>query len=553
MVTRRSIRRLLPVICGVILLRIYVIRLRGDLEEDEDTGFHSWHEFTSSEINPEREVLPGPTETPRSSKATERQDVDILLERGKYPSHQNAVNQSEEDKGQVNVFTSSGNEVLSNILDHSPLWMRITDDLYTYSGFWDSRPQLPEGSVARILGIIRYRKELMQPGLGFKVSAWVKDNVLNCSCHLWYTGTDVPSLGTLKAFVYEEGMKDYVGTFLLCYPLPIDMAKNVVDSGSTNFSSNNHQVKIPYAVSIVPNDSPNASYSMVYLQREVDPASVSENSSAVCVRPLFGPYNDLVGMAQFISYYTSVLKINYFYFYDLAVSDVVREFLVKVSALGVKIEMLHWNVPTTDWEKLWDLGSLTAINDCVYRSAKKHAYVAVVDLDEFIVPKLKGLTLEDVYKKVIAHKMGEHGDAALIRNVFFCYEFEKTKSDAIDKDELPIFRYIHREDRIWPSKQRSKMIVVPGAVVALGHHMIHHFAKENLKNHGAPNTIAILRHYRTCNEVNMGIHATGPRVLDQKPIKDASMMKFKSSVMKSRVLQLYLQFLQNKVPSNMTV
>lgn len=546
MVTRRSIRRLLPVVCAVLLVRIYVIRLQEGHGEDDDSALHSWHESTSNEVKSEMEVLHGPSETPQSSVVTETQEVDILLGRGGYQSHQKVLGHGE---GQGTAVNMSDRTDLTGSHDPSPLWMRITDDLYTYSGFWDSRPSLPEGPVARVLGIMRYKKELMQPGRGFKVSSWVKDNVLNCSCLLWYTDTNVPSQGTLKAFVYEEGLKVYVGTFLLCYPLSTDEA-NKVDSMSSNASSNNSQEKIPYAVSIIPKDCQNSSYSLIYLRREEETANASENSSAVCVRPLFGPYNDLVGMAQFISYYSSVLNVNYFYFYDLALNDDVREYLSKVATLGVKINILYWNVPTTDWEKLWDLGSLTALNDCVYRSSKKHTYVAVVDLDEFIVPKMKGLTLEDIYKKVISHKVGNHGDAALIRNVFFCYEFENTKNNATDANELPIFRYIHREDRIWPSKLRSKMIVVPEAVVALGHHMIHHFAKGNLKNHGAPNTIAVMRHYRTCKEVNMGTHATGPRVLDQKTVKDASMMKFRSSILKSRVLQLYLQFIQNKMKSN---
>nr|XP_027239128.1 uncharacterized protein LOC113830126 [Penaeus vannamei] len=473
MVTRRSIRRLLPVVCAVLLVRIYVIRLQEGHGEDDDSALHSWHESTSNEVKSEMEVLHGPSETPQSSVVTEtRRWIFYWGRRISEPS-----------------------EAVSGIPGHP----------------------YPKARGARA------RDHEVQEGAhaawsGFKVSSWVKDNVLNCSCLLWYTDTNVPSQGTLKAFVYEEGLKVYE--------------------------------KIPYAVSIIPKDCQNSSYSLIYLRREEETANASENSSAVCVRPLFGPYNDLVGMAQFISYYSSVLNVNYFYFYDLALNDDVREYLSKVATLGVKINILYWNVPTTDWEKLWDLGSLTALNDCVYRSSKKHTYVAVVDLDEFIVPKMKGLTLEDIYKKVISHKVGNHGDAALIRNVFFCYEFENTKNNATDANELPIFRYIHREDRIWPSKLRSKMIVVPEAVVALGHHMIHHFAKGNLKNHGAPNTIAVMRHYRTCKEVNMGTHATGPRVLDQKTVKDASMMKFRSSILKSRVLQLYLQFIQNKMKSN---
>ncbi|XP_037791875.1 uncharacterized protein LOC119587182 [Penaeus monodon] len=79
---------------------------------------------------------------------------------------------------------------------------------------------------------------------------------------------------------------------------------------------------------------------------------------------------------------------------------------------------------------------------------------------------------------------------------------------------LGLYRYIHREDRVWPSKL-SKMIVVTEAVIASPENNIqqglglnvalaklrsttnHHRPSENLKNHGAP----VLRHYHTCKDV----------------------------------------------------
>lgn len=416
-----------------------------------------------------------------------------------------------------------------------PLWMHITDDLYTYSAFWDARQNLPMGPMVRILGILRYRKELLLDIAKYKWSGEIKSNALNYSCFLWYTEQDTEK-GQLNAFIYEEGLKVFVGTYFFCSPQR---------SASNSSSLKPDEHRVPYAVSLVPHGASNASHKLIYLSPSRKTDLDELNHAGVCVRPLFGPYTDLAAITVFISYYSTVLNVSHFYFYDFAISEKVKELLMILMAdAELRIHLLPWNIPFTEWETLWDLGSLTSINDCMYRTSGHHNYVAIVDVDEFIVPRAPITNLGQLYKSVIKHKHGQEGDSVLILNAFFCSEFKK-KNETNRNDNFSVFTDTFREARLWPPKTRSKIVVMPEAVIAVGHHMVHHFLKPTSKNHASPKLFAVLHHYRNCDGLRMGMHATGSKVLSQKPIQDNAMLKYKKDVLASRPMKQYLLFIKN--------
>uniref|UniRef100_A0A0P4WGF8 Glycosyltransferase family 92 protein n=1 Tax=Scylla olivacea TaxID=85551 RepID=A0A0P4WGF8_SCYOL len=416
-----------------------------------------------------------------------------------------------------------------------PLWMHITDDLYTYSAFWDARQNLPMGPMVRILGILRYQKELLLDIAKYRWSGEIKNDALNYSCFLWYTGQDTEK-GQLNAFIYEEVLKVFVGTYFFCSP-----KRSASNSSSLRLGEN----RVPYAVSLVPHGASNASHKLIYLTLSRKTELDTMNHTGVCVRPLFGPYTDLAAITLFISYYSTVLSISHFYFYDFAISEKVKELLMILMADGeVSIHLLPWNIPFADWESLWDLGSLTSINDCIYRTSGKHNYVAIVDLDEFIVPRAPITNLGQLYTSVIKHKHGKMGDSVLILNAFFCSEFQK-KNGTNKSNDFSVFTDTFREARLWPPKTRSKIVVVPEAVVAVGHHMVHHFLKPTSKNQASPKLFAVLHHYRNCDGLRMGIYATGSLVLNQKPIQDSAVLKYKKDVLASRTMRQYLLFIKD--------
>ncbi|KAK4325617.1 hypothetical protein Pmani_003824 [Petrolisthes manimaculis] len=462
----------------------------------------------------------------------------------------------------------------------TPMWTRISDNIYTYSAFWDSREGLePVGPVARVLGLLRYNNDQMEhtPAGGF--TGVVKEGTLNSSCFLWFEGRGYME-GLLRTFVYEEALKVFVGTFFLCYPKP----------SASNSSSDVTETTslIPYAVSLVSNvynstTTPPNMHKLIYLKTQHtlnnnESDGGQYNSSAVCVRSLFGPYSDLKGLTQFISYYSSVLSVKHFYFYDLAIDATIRDFLFKLVDVGVFVYILPWNVPTIDWDELWDLGSLTALNDCVYRSSGLHHHVALVDLDEFIVPRRSVTGLAQLYNEVLRYKHGSQGDAVIISNVFYCYEFQNsTKFDMSNKSaksqnsdnsrnfgkntdfantqtgsntnlnentnfedkkkttswrdtNLSIFQLTRREVRLWPPKYRSKIVVIPEYILSTGHHMVHHFLSQHVKNTASPKHVSVLHHYRTCLQLRLGMFGTGKLVLDCPSVVDKAMLKYKDKV-----------------------
>ncbi|XP_066951094.1 uncharacterized protein [Macrobrachium rosenbergii] len=421
-----------------------------------------------------------------------------------------------------------------------PAWMRITDDIYTYSAFWDDREQLDEGPVARILGILRLKNEIMHEENKFLWKGTVKEELLNCTCLLWYRGEREAHVGVLKAHVFDEGRKVFGGTFFFCYPQGTNNTeKRQVESRGTNVKEIESR---PYAVSLHPHSTVDAPHKLIYLNHNpVRNAHhpVKDNSSAVCVRALFGPYDDVSGIAQFVSYYNSVLNVSHFYFYDLAIAPQVHELIESYRDLGLAFEVFPWNLPTSEWEELWDMGSLISLNDCVYRSSGKHSFVAVVDLDEFIVPKKTFRSLEELYRNVLNFRKGNHGDAVLFSNVFFCLDFKEPSSPTNKNESFPIFKYTRRESRLWPPKTRSKMLVVPEAVVTVGHHMVHGFVSKTLTNRSSSKLFAVLHHYRVCEDIHLGMFGTGKEVLGESTVRDLSMLQYKKVTMNSKTMKLF--------------
>ncbi|XP_064082720.1 uncharacterized protein LOC135198757 [Macrobrachium nipponense] len=500
----------------------------------------------------------GPKGAVNLVRVNENSDQDIL-EAEDYPvRYKNSIDEPQRLEGgnpptvRENDSYSKGTFKEAHGGRFPPAWMRITDDISTYSAFWDDREQLNEGPVARILGALRLKSDIMHEENKFLWKGTVKEERLNCTCLLWYRGKREAHEGILKAHVFDEGRKVFGGTFFLCYPQGANNTeKGQVDSKGTNVRAIETR---PYAVSLHPHDTVDAPHKLIYLNHNsVSNAyhPVKDNSSAVCVRALFGPYDDVSGIAQFVSYYNSVLNVSHFYFYDLAVAPQVYELIESYRGLGLAFEMFPWNLPTSEWGELWDMGSLISLNDCVYRSSGKHAFVAIVDLDEFIVPKKAFHGLAELYRNVLNFRRGNHGDAVLFSNVFFCLDFKESRSSSSKKNEsFPIFEYTRRESRLWPPKTRSKMLVVPEAVVTVGHHMVHGFVSKTLTNRSSSKLFAVLHHYRVCEDIRLGMFSTGKEVLGQSTVRDLSMLQYKKVTMNSKTMKLFKKCIEGLVTGN---
>jgi len=91
----------------------------------------------------------------------------------------------------------------------------------------------------------------------------------------------------------------------------------------------------------------------------------------------------LLGVSEIFLYVTGSLKSSNSY-----VSKVLESYAKDADRAGLQLTVIQWNVPPERIINYFD--EQESMNDCVYRAALRHRYVAVSDLDEVLVPRQPG-------------------------------------------------------------------------------------------------------------------------------------------------------------------
>ncbi|KAJ1527536.1 hypothetical protein ONE63_007505 [Megalurothrips usitatus] len=222
-----------------------------------------------------------------------------------------------------------------------------------------------------------------------------------------------------------------------------------------------------------------------------DPASL-----AVCVKPLHFSYNRPVEMLEFLELNT-MLGADHFTFYNHTIGPQVSCILHDYAARG-RVTLLPWNLNMASQREIRTEGLFAALNDCLYRNMHRHALVAQIDLDEYIVPR-HNLTLPDLLQWLGKRLNTRSAGSFSFQNAFFYLQWPD--DPLVDKhgldSRLLTARKTTRRTKLHPHKQRSKYIARPEFVVEAGNHFVWEF----LPGHGAINvhpSAAILHHYRVC-------------------------------------------------------
>lgn len=207
----------------------------------------------------------------------------------------------------------------------------------------------------------------------------------------------------------------------------------------------------------------------------------------ICVPPMFGNI-DSIQFVEFIEL-NQLLGFQHFIFYISSVNNKdMFQVLDYYKNIGT-ITTIDWNIPSTIHNgHIWYNGQLSAHNDCLYRAMSLTHYLAIIDLDEFIVPHNGQRTLTDMIPKLFGNNIcGLSFDSA-----FYDKNFSKSKSQSrlmtvTNTGRTAVF-----------SKVRTKVIVKPSKVFEIG---IHHISKplsEDYKVEKVDTSVAFLHHYREC-------------------------------------------------------
>jgi len=424
-----------------------------------------------------------------------------------------------------------------------PIWTRISDSVYTYSAFLDMRGIGNRFNIRnvpiRIIGLWKLPPKgpilRQKPLLWYHIKDEIEISPTQYHCKVFYVNNVTGRLESFKAQtlthkIFEEGLKVFAGTFFNCY---INKSMAQILAGSSESLSVSIYPTFPssaqqYPTKLIP----------VVIIPQVNAGSRGKSPPplTLCVRPLFGPMDDLVQLRQFLRFYAA-MEVSEFNFYDFGLSSPAKAELRTVAAFtGTKVTIKKWNLPTGNWEELWDYGSLAALNDCVYRNMDKR-WVIVVDLDEFMVPQEEITTLQRFLTNSSNY---ESYSQLLARNTFFCNEFCR---QSVGSDELPIFSCLIRTKRIWNVNLRSKFIVYPQHVSQVGHHGVTKFLEPTVglaggflqepmtgsrlsKSYVFPEKVLILNHYRECESISTRKNP----ILNRATTIDTTMLKYKHRI-----------------------
>ncbi|KAK6642822.1 hypothetical protein RUM43_004324 [Polyplax serrata] len=348
-------------------------------------------------------------------------------------------------------------------------WQTVTgtrSKFYVYSAYYDKR----RGRSIRIIGATKTRGP---------------DRVW---CRLWYpvnsaNKTQFASFSIPAQFkmIRENWNLKYSACFVIC-PLRRNMTA-------------------PASVSIVSRLRHPPSNHLIVRNPEKDPSLVNRtrgaDTLAVCVKPLHYSYDKALQMLEFLEMYR-MLGMEHITMYNHTIGPTVDCILDHYKEKGI-VTILPWKLNMKSQKEIRTEGLFAALNDCLYRGMYKYTYVAMVDLDEFIIPRQNDTILDLIHwisKRIRLKNPGSYS----FQNAFFYLQWEddpltKTSQDLDSK--LITMRKTKRKSKLHPHKQRSKYICRPEYVIEAGNHFVWEF----LPGHGTinvPADSAILHHYRIC-------------------------------------------------------
>ncbi|XP_055611812.1 uncharacterized protein LOC129758338 [Uranotaenia lowii] len=306
-----------------------------------------------------------------------------------------------------------------------------------YGAYYDIRKQSRLGPAVRILGMI----DRIEP----KVKTF---------CQLWFDGQKEPFI--VKTFEYKYIWFNKWGNYKQGIYQPYLIACQIPKP---------FRGLVPASVSIVENHCDTATNNLRVLYNR--PVDDKKKGFAVCVKGLDFLYDDLsVRLVEWIEM-LGILGADKIFFYELQVHPNISKVLryyeeqdrVHVTPLTLPggqpnvpgFQHLFLSKKTTHKRQ----NELIPYNDCLYKNMYRYEYIALLDIDEVIMPKLEeDRTWRDLMNRVVEKSFKVRNDSHHSFNVRNVYFFDQDQHDHEWAKDVP--RYMHMVQHVHRSKNYTK-------------------------------------------------------------------------------------------------
>eukprot|EP00095_Tigriopus_kingsejongensis_P007169 snap_masked-scaffold211_size255937-processed-gene-1.13 protein:Tk07169 transcript:snap_masked-scaffold211_size255937-processed-gene-1.13-mRNA-1 annotation:"PREDICTED: uncharacterized protein LOC103506484" len=356
---------------------------------------------------------------------------------------------------------------------------------YLYGAYLDRRKKNRLGPTIRILGMIN------------RLEPQVKTY-----CQIWFSGSKEPAIAKILEYKYIWFNKwgNYKNGIFQPYMLACQIPSS-------------HWKEVPVSVSVVENVCDKATNNLRVIYNQLEPGE-KKKQFAVCVKGLDFPTDDLsVRLIEWIEL-LNTLGADKIFLYNLEVHPNVTKVLEHYVKEG-KVDLTPISLPgyQPNMQILQHLylksklnnkrqNELIPYNDCLYRNIYRYEYVALLDIDEVILP-LKHRDWSGMMEAVQAASLKVKNESRAsfnFRNVYFMDEMLNAhRPQGLYKDIPP---YLHMMQHVYRSANYTK----PGQYVKCFHNtekvlILHnHFPLGCLggvcTSYPVSNQVGHLQHYR---------------------------------------------------------
>jgi len=316
---------------------------------------------------------------------------------------------------------------------------------FLYAAYMDVRAKNRMGPTIRILSMIN------------RIEPTVKTQ-----CQMWFNSTKEPIISKVIEYKYIWYKKwgNYKQGLFQPYLLACQIPKS-------------HWGEVPASVSVVEKECDTATNNLRVIYNKAEGA---KEKFAVCVKGLDFPDDDLsVRLVEWLEL-LNTLGANKIFMYNLEVHPNVTKVLEHYVAKGI-VDLTPLSLPgyQPNLPGLQHLylksklnnkrqNELIPYNDCLYRNMYRYEYVALLDIDEVIMP-LKHTNWADMMEDAIKASLKVKNESRAsynFRNVYFMDDMLETNEHGHFKDIPP---YLHMLQHVYRSVNYTK----PGQYVKCFH------------------------------------------------------------------------------------